>query len=984
MPQPSLSGAVRVYEPLASGAQSIGGVGIGGASGPYARLGRRASPRQARYSNDGHHSATLVAAVRSSLDDSLTAAAPQPNPHPHCPTSAARAVAPAVTGDNAQAEPQLPSAAAVLGGGANLASSTSSFGPQYWFSGSRDLRSDVLRATTEGGPAAASDSPPGGRGVVAAARSQPTSRRATGSPRSLAEELLQQPSATAAVAGYLRRAHADASAAAAGVYEQGSRSATATAAAAAALVGIGTGALSQLLGGGGGHTAIGLQASMSASTNAGLPPAPPPPPLVSRRNRSRRAGRMANTNSALSQLDARKLAAMPLEEMLEHIQAAIYAEDIARGRRGSSGSGSSAGEPSPAPGTAPGSRRTSRTLSGRRRQSAPGPRSAAAVAGPPVSEAAPGAAQGAKPSGTGRRRRRVKTLSKAAAAKRKARAEAAAAAAQAAAMAARERKEAGQPVWRHGGRALAFSGFGIAGTSISAAAAQAAQLFSPRASHDSNTLRGAASKKHALPSSPAPVAKAARKTSAAVAPSACAPSSAQPRSAQKTAQKTTAKTKPAKTATKQPPPQPQTAIPAVQHTVLTFNPLPLGASGGTTITATPMNTPAPASRSLAPQFGTTPVRGAAIPAATATATPVNTPAPANRSPVTTQLDLSVLLSRFGGDVGVIVGASSKTPAADAPEHTAEGDQERSQSNSKLGTTATATPAAKAIDAKDTKSAIVLEELVRLMTNAAIDGGNTTFAVASVMASARRSSKELLPPLSFSMSLEESVFRSHSSSIVAMAMGGRGTLSSPFKATGGRHHALRCSDAEYGAAAASGGAGTAPAVADLGLLMDTSIGNTEGSLRRYTRSGDVAAYDIHAAAAEEAAALVYNAALSPRTTGGGEEGSCQTVGELPLQLIKSALLGMSPTRTHPVGDLPPMAAGTGVGAAVVVDVNAGPVPQVAQMPLVSPRQVALPVTPRMPEGCGDWRGVSLVAYEQSLGDFDAFLATPKPDYGGGSE
>ncbi|GLC52985.1 hypothetical protein PLESTB_000695600 [Pleodorina starrii] len=69
----------------------------------------------------------------------------------------------------------------------------------------------------------------------------------------------------------------------------------------------------------------------------GATPLQPP-----RSSRKRSRATHACGGGALSQLDARKLAAMPLEEMLEQIQAAIAAEDLATGRTariGTSGGG---------------------------------------------------------------------------------------------------------------------------------------------------------------------------------------------------------------------------------------------------------------------------------------------------------------------------------------------------------------------------------------------------------------------------------------------------------------------------------------------------------------------------------------------------------------------------------------------------------------------------------------------------------------------
>ncbi|GLI67307.1 hypothetical protein VaNZ11_011493 [Volvox africanus] len=229
-------------------------------------------------------------------------------------------------------------------------------------------------------------------------------------------------------------------------------------------------------------------------------------PQAQRSNRKRsRATHAGFSSSALSQLDARKLAAMPLEEMLEQIQAAIVAEDLATGRtpqHGISGGGlSDDGSILPMPpvmakARSGSLRRRKSTASGRAtgaglhsggggggnpsrggRSSDGGTRGGAAGVGT-VQTTLMKAASTAALLGNGRRRRRVKNRSPAAARRRQLRASNIALPTtqlyyfhgnQAAPVSPYGRKSdgagnAGQPVWRHGGRALAFNGFGFAGT----------------------------------------------------------------------------------------------------------------------------------------------------------------------------------------------------------------------------------------------------------------------------------------------------------------------------------------------------------------------------------------------------------------------------------------------------------------------------------------------------------------------------------------
>ncbi|GIL82926.1 hypothetical protein Vretimale_8435 [Volvox reticuliferus] len=232
-------------------------------------------------------------------------------------------------------------------------------------------------------------------------------------------------------------------------------------------------------------------------------------PQAQRSNRKRnRATHAGFSSSALSQLDARKLAAMPLEEMLEQIQAAIVAEDLAAGRtpqHGTSGGGlSDDGSILPMPPVLAKARSSSlrrrKSIAGGRatgaglhsggggggnpsrggRSSDGGTRGGAAGVGT-VQTTLMKAASTTALLGHGRRRRRVKNRSPAAARRRQLLASNIAPPAsqlcyfhgsQAAPVSPYNRKSdgagnAGQPVWRHGGRALAFNGLGFAGSTSS-------------------------------------------------------------------------------------------------------------------------------------------------------------------------------------------------------------------------------------------------------------------------------------------------------------------------------------------------------------------------------------------------------------------------------------------------------------------------------------------------------------------------------------
>ncbi|GIL54952.1 hypothetical protein Vafri_10645 [Volvox africanus] len=232
-------------------------------------------------------------------------------------------------------------------------------------------------------------------------------------------------------------------------------------------------------------------------------------PQAQRSNRKRsRATHAGFSSSALSQLDARKLAAMPLEEMLEQIQAAIVAEDLATGRtpqHGTSGGGlSDDGSILPMPPVMAkarsGSLRRRKSTAGGRatgaglhsggggggnpsrggRSSDGGTRGGAAGVGT-VQTTLMKAASTAALLGNGRRRRRVKNRSPAAARRRQLLASNNALpttqlyyfhGSQAVPVSPYGRRSDGagnasQPVWRHGGRALAFNGFGFAGSTSS-------------------------------------------------------------------------------------------------------------------------------------------------------------------------------------------------------------------------------------------------------------------------------------------------------------------------------------------------------------------------------------------------------------------------------------------------------------------------------------------------------------------------------------
>ncbi|KAG2490790.1 hypothetical protein HYH03_010712 [Edaphochlamys debaryana] len=283
-------------------------------------------------------------------------------------------------------------------------------------------------------------------------------------------------------------------------------------------------------------------------------------PLQTGSRCSRKRGRASAHpfGSSLAQLDAKALAALPLEEMLETIQAAIAADDVARGRGGAGLAGPGPDGALAGPSGAhtvssflpvPGRSGAGLAAAIRRRRSGAGGRAGASGAAP-----ARGAARGsdggnaagmgavqttamkAAPLGgqSSRRRRRVKASARARTA-----APAAAAASPLAANnsslgqtspGARVSKDglaatsSGPRVWRHGGRALAGMGLGIAGSST---ALPNPLATSPRASVDCYFVRQPPYKKTQLSSrsvSPpplslvAPPASQSPATAAAAAP----------------------------------------------------------------------------------------------------------------------------------------------------------------------------------------------------------------------------------------------------------------------------------------------------------------------------------------------------------------------------------------------------------------------------------------------------------------------------------
>ncbi|EFJ41533.1 hypothetical protein VOLCADRAFT_98559 [Volvox carteri f. nagariensis] len=263
-----------------------------------------------------------------------------------------------------------------------------------------------------------------------------------------------------------------------------------------------------------GATAVpGLRLSgLNASITSSIQQAP-----RSSRKRSR-ATHASFGGGALSQLDARKLAAMPLEEMLERIQAAIVAEDLAAGRTiqqdGTSIGLSDGGAILPMPPVVA----KARLGQLRRRKSTAGGRvggaglhSGGGGGGNPSrgGRSSDGGTRGgatgvgvqatlmkaaAVAAGAGRRRRRVKNRSPTAARRRQMQAQNAIPPTMSftyvygnqplAPVSPNGRKSDGagtygQPVWRHGGRALAFSGFGFAGSTSGATTSPRSSCYDP-------------------------------------------------------------------------------------------------------------------------------------------------------------------------------------------------------------------------------------------------------------------------------------------------------------------------------------------------------------------------------------------------------------------------------------------------------------------------------------------------------------------------
>lgn len=222
------------------------------------------------------------------------------------------------------------------------------------------------------------------------------------------------------------------------------------------------------------------------------------------------------TGGSLAHLDAKKLAALPLEEMLETIQAAIEADDAARGRQS---------QQAPQQHLSADGAVAARVASIRRRRSAAGARgNGAAAAGAGAGGASTAAVQ-MTPGGKGgaadgggrrRRRRRVKNPKRATGAsnapplaavasqpqvspgvpalllqaQRSSPAFGATAAAGAGATAAAA-GSAAKPEWRHGGRALAFNGIGIAGAP--ALPSSIGIVISPREPHTAGAASAAGS-----------------------------------------------------------------------------------------------------------------------------------------------------------------------------------------------------------------------------------------------------------------------------------------------------------------------------------------------------------------------------------------------------------------------------------------------------------------------------------------------------------